>query len=91
MAQAQLTTAIRVRIERHGNHYIAYSDDLPGLNLIGNRQKDVLADVPSAVAYLYKANAGVDVSVCQMAKPLEFPNPVYEKDRFVVSAQAAFE
>ena len=91
MAEALLATTIRVRVERLGKHYVAYSDDLPGLNLIGMRRKDVMADIPSAVAYLYKVNEGIDVSVCQMAKPLEFPNPVYEKDRFVVSAQAAIE
>lgn len=89
MAEAQLITTIRVHVERQGKHFVAYSDDLPGLNLIGKRQKDVLADVPSAIKYLYKQNSGIDVSACPMVKPMEFPNRVYEKDRFVVSAQAA--
>jgi len=83
-------TTIRVRIEEHGEYYTAESPDLPGLHLIGESRKDVLNDIPKAVEYLYKTNKDIDVYVCRMVKPAAFPRRVYDKDRFVVSPQAAY-
>lgn len=83
-------TTVRVRIEKHGELYTAESPDLPGLHLIGEKRGDVLKDIPNAIQYLYKTNKKIDVSVCRMVKPGAFPRRVYDKDRFVVSPQAAY-
>ena len=79
-----LTTVI-VRIEQAGGMYVASSGDLPGLQLASRFQADVEADIPSAIAYLYKANAGIDVQVRRSTRASTFPKPVLVPNRFVVS------
>ena len=43
--------------------YVVASDDLPGLHLVSHSRADVVADIPDAIAFLYKMNAGIDVQV----------------------------
>ena len=57
--------------------------------MAGEKRRKVLNDIPNAIRYLRKTNKEIDVSVCRMVKPAAFPRRVYDKDRFVVSSQAA--
>ena len=84
----ELLATVLVDIDQQGDLFVAASDDLPGLHLAARSQADVEADIPNAIAFLYKANAGIDVQVRRATCASTFPEPVLVPDRFVVSAQA---
>lgn len=78
--KAVFTTAV-VQIRQEGGMYLASSDDPPGLQLVSRFQADVEADIPAAIAYLYRVNTRIDVQVRQSTKVLPFPKPVLVPDR----------
>ena len=87
--EQELMATVIVEINQEGDMYVAASDDLPGLHLVSHSWDDVVADIPDAIAFLYKMNAGIDVQVRQASCASTLPEPVLTPDRFVVCAQAA--
>ena len=53
--------------------YHAHSDDVAGLFLTSASKEGLLADIPAAITYLYKANKGVSVEVALASEGKEFP------------------
>ena len=88
MANSGAGTVVWVRLGREDDFYFAWSPDVPGLHLCGTDRDALIQDIPAALAFLFRENSGVSVSVQPYAPVTEFPRPSETDDRFVVQMVA---
>jgi len=77
-----------VKFSEKGGSIHAYSDDIPGLNIVGTDRDDVLDDVVEGIKFLYKEVKGMTVTVEWVDTPAtvfnEHVQPRKNIERFVM-------
>lgn len=69
MTRSQTLLVAEVQLKEEGGSILAYSDEVPGLNVVGTDRDTVLADVITAIKFLYKEVHGMPIDVNWVDSP----------------------
>ena len=77
-----------VRMDEKNGSIHAYSDEIPGLHVVGQDRNAVLADVVTAIKFIYKEVKGMAVEVKWAESPATYFDkqlPMRGVERFVMT------
>ena len=74
-----------VCIKEEGGSIHAYSEEIPGLHIVGTEREAVLEDVVTGIKFLYKEVKNMNVDV----RWVNSPKPVRDFERFMMTEARA--
>jgi hypothetical protein len=92
MYEESVYLVAEVQIKEKGGSIHAYSDEIPGLHVVGQDRELVLEDVITAIKFLYKEVKGMAVDVKWADSPATFfskERPMKNFERFVMTQKFA--
>jgi hypothetical protein len=78
MTRSQTLLVAEVQLKEENGSILAYSDELPGLNIVGTDRETVLADVLTGIKFLYKELHGMAIDASWVDSPASV---TFKKDR----------
>ena len=69
MTRSQTLLVAEVQLKEQDGSVLAYSDEMPGLNVVGTNRDEVLADVITAIKFLYKEVHGMVIEASWVDSP----------------------